>query len=73
MDLKKARILDLKKGLCTKKVEEENEKKAIKRNQESTAMKMLKNGISIEEISDFTSLSIEEVLVLKKKIENEEL
>lgn len=71
---KKGEGTGFKKGIVhEKQLEEENEKKAIKRNQESTAMKMLKNGISIEEISDFTSVSIEEVRVLKKKIENEEL
>ena len=71
--LKKGEDIGFKKRIkYEKQLKEENEKKAIKSALENTALKMLKKGISIEEISDFTGLSIEDVQVLKKKVENED-
>ena len=69
--IKKGEGIGFKKGIeYQKQLKEENEEKAIKRTLEKTALKMLKKGISIEEVSYFTGLSIEEVLVLKKKVKN---
>jgi hypothetical protein len=75
---KKGQNIGFKSGFETgieykNQLEEENEEKAIKRTLEKTALKMLKKGISVEEVSYFTGLSIEEVSVLKKKVENEDL
>ena len=71
---KKGEDTGFKKGIeYQKQQKEENEEKAIKRTLEKTALKMLKKGISVEEVRYFTGLSIEEVLVLKKKVENEDL
>ena len=71
---KKGEHNGFEKGIVLEKqLGKKNEKKAVKSNQERTAMKMLKKGISIEEVSDFTGLTIKEVLVLKKKIKDEGL
>lgn len=35
--------------------------------------KMIKNGITIENINEYTGLPIDEIAMLKKKVENEEL
>jgi predicted transposase YdaD len=70
---KKGEDVGFKKGIVhEKQLEKENEEKTIKSTLENTALKMLKKGISIEEICDFTGLSIEDVLVLKKKVEDED-
>ncbi len=37
------------------------------------AIKMIKKGICVEDISEFTGLSIEDVSIFKKKVENGEL
>lgn len=42
-------------------------------NHRTSAVKMIKKGISIEDIIEFTGLSIDEITLLKKKIENGEL
>jgi hypothetical protein len=65
---KKGEDIGFKQGIVhEKQLEDKNEKKAIKHSQERTALKMLKNRFSVEEISDLTGLSINEVLVLKKQ------
>ena len=71
---KKGEHNGFEKGIVLEKqLGKKNEKKAVKSNQEYIALKMLKKGISIEEVCEFTGLTIKEVLVLKKKIKDEGL
>jgi predicted transposase YdaD len=51
------------------KYEQQIEKEVFRR----SAVKMIKNGIPIEDIREYTGLPIDEIAVLKKKVENGEL
>jgi predicted transposase YdaD len=67
--LKKGEDIGFKKGVdYQKQLLDKIKKDLIKSNQERIALKMLRNGIGVEKICDFTGLSIEEVFELKKKL-----
>ena len=58
---RKGEEIGFKKGI-------QHEQKLEERKNRTTALKMLRKGIPVEDICDFTGLSIEKVLELKKRI-----
>jgi predicted transposase YdaD len=75
---KKGKRIGIEKGFKNgveyeKHIEDEKKKELLKSSHENIAIKMLKKGYIIEDVSNITGLSIEGLLVLKKKIDKGEL
>jgi hypothetical protein len=69
--LKKGEKVGFEEGVQFEQQHEDTaQNEAVKRMREKIAAKMLKKGINPSDISEFTGLSIAEVLELKKRVEN---